>query len=643
MTDEKASQLVFIKKFKSGLSYNSLIAIFYSIIVFIPAQIYITLMVGPIGALPAAWFTLFLWVELSRLSGKRITKQEAFMIHTISGATLYMPIWKIFDAWYKQSDIAQLFNIGPYIPFWAAPSKAVFELRTFLHPDWLFPILVIVVGDYIVEALAGMALGIFGREIFVENENLPFPIQSMIGETVMVMTAEKKRPLQILATSGVIGFLYGFILYALPFIMQAYTYVYQQIIPIPWVDLNIYMHRIMPGANFGIATDIGPFATGIILDFPITIGLVIGSLAIWVFGSWISVIYNFGPDTAPGILGYQSWFVPGMSIDLAWQRSVLYIWASILIGIGLAVGIAPILHHWRLIKEAMSSMLKPVSKRITDPISFKKVTLPLFIAGYAIYIGLFFVLVPNFMLSNLWFVPLQIILPFITTLVIGRMVAVTGTYSFPGESLTYLMYQASGYKGIDIWFVPNMMTYPEMSIQRLQWLKIAQITETSSSSLMKVYFITYPLALLAGYFFVQIFWSMAPIPSAKYPGIGIYWRMMASIRSVWISGERSGLFQPTWIAGSFATGIITYFILNFLHVPISFVSIGAGVGIITPVAITILFGSLVSLFIRRLRGKEWWNSNKQLIAAGLLIGESLAVVIAIAFSITLNSIWILPF
>ena len=70
--------------FKSGLSQNSILAVLYAIIIFIPALIYLTLMTGGLAGMPVAWFTLILWIELGKISGRHITKQEAMLILLIT-------------------------------------------------------------------------------------------------------------------------------------------------------------------------------------------------------------------------------------------------------------------------------------------------------------------------------------------------------------------------------------------------------------------------------------------------------------------------------------------------------------------------------------------------------------------------------
>ena len=54
----------------------------------------------------------------------------------------------LWNQYFVQSPAAQQFGVARYIPWWVAPqpeSAAIVE-RTFLHHDWLVPILLLVAG-----------------------------------------------------------------------------------------------------------------------------------------------------------------------------------------------------------------------------------------------------------------------------------------------------------------------------------------------------------------------------------------------------------------------------------------------------------------------------------------------------------------
>jgi len=629
------------RRFKSGLSITSILALLYAMVVFIPAQIYLTLMTGA-GGVTAALFTLLLWIELGKLSGKRITKQEAFMILTLTGAATFIPLGYIYSAWYRASSQAKLFDIAPYIPDWVAPAPeiGVLELRTFLHPAWALPISVGLASS-ILGSLLSWGLGFFAREMFIETERLPFPIQNINAEVIITLSEGKKRSLYVLSVFSLFGFIYGFFLYAIPNLQQAVTGTYVQMIPIPWVDLNKAVEVIFPGANLGIATDLGPIASALVLDTPIIVGIIMGSFVSYFLGSWMTVAYNL-IDIDPLKSGVQSWWIPGMPIRLAWQRYLQFFYAMPLVGIGFAVGIGPLLRHPEILRKLLRSFIGKggrvaEAERLTDPISYKKVIIPFIATGMCGYIILFSILVPEFIKSYPWFLVLMSVMPFMSTLIVGRMVGQTGLGSFPSGTIQNMIYYFSGYSGVDIWFAPSPFSMDGTGI--LTTLRVAQLTETRADSLVKMYYLIFPISILVGFFFMQIFWSIAPIPSARYPGIQIYWNIDATMQSLWIKGRATGMFRPLPIFVAFILGLGLYFAMDLLKSPVSFVALSAGLGTITPIAVTMLIGLFVKMVFQAFLGKKWFERNKTLMAAGLGLGESIAATLGLSVSLIINSIW----
>jgi hypothetical protein len=630
-------------EFQSGLTRTSVMAILYTIFIFIPAYIYLTLMTGGTAGIPVAWFTLLLWVELGKLSGRIITKQEATIIYLITTAEMIFPLGLVQLSWYVTSPIATQLDIGGFVPYWAAPpaSVGIMQLRTFLNSAWIPPIAVAVV-TLIVSFLLNNGLGLFAREAYIETERLYFPIGQMEGTALTVVTGKDERPIRILGLLAIVGFAWGLVVYALPFIMQATTGTYTQLVPIPWIDMNSQVEAWhLYGANLGIFTDISPYTTGLIVGFPVTLGIFIGSFAVWFFGSWI-VQTNWAawglPDTH-NVYGPGFW-VPGASIQWNWSRSLLYFWVSIWIGIALAVGIAPIIRHPGRLRDAFSSLLKPKAKRFTEPIS-PMLPLALIAGGLGGGVILFILLVPNFVMANLWIIPFMIFMPFLTTFVLSRMIGETGVGSFDVGNLTNLLYYGSGYSGVDVWFAPNIAVCQGSGW--LYWFKVGELTETKSNSIYKAFWLLLPVALVVGYIYVELFWRLAPIPSGRYPGAQIYWDIWATTTSVWIKGRVTGLFHLDWLFLSFIAGTGIYLALDLLHVPVSFVSIGVGAGTITPAALSIFIGGCIALILRRIFGKEWYDRHKMLMAAGLLIGEGLAVTLSVAMALIINSVWAMPY
>jgi len=614
-----------------SFTFASSMAVLYAILVFIPAIIYLQLMVGTVG-IPVAWFTVVLWVELGKILGYRVSRQEATMVFILASAELFIPTWLIYRAYFRTSDIVRMFGISNEIPTWYVPdpSSGVLVKRWLFAPEWTVPLTVSLV-EMSLDALCYWSLAILARRLFIEVENLPFPMEQVTARAIVTLTEEEVSRTRLLFFTSVISFFYGFFVYALPFIAKAWTGRMMSIIPVPWYDLTSLVEQYFPGASFGVATDLAPIATAFVLPVWVTLGIFIGSFAIYFFGNWLSVTYN---------LSLQPWFARGIPMNLALQRSTLYMWGIPIIGLGLAAGLAPILRYPRILIQLFPKSSTAKKDSALETFSLTRWTVIPFAVVMVASILFYAILTPTF---PLWYIaPFIVVLPIVLTLIDGRMLGTTGvTYGTNAQNLLRVAYWTSGYKGADVWFVP----WPWLTVvgPHLSELKVCQLTNTSAKSLIRAWWIFFPLSVLAGVVYVQAFWSIGSIPSARYPGASIYWPIRATYDSLWIRGSELGLFRVDWLLGSFAFGVALDFLLNFLKLPLSFISIAAGTVTYPPVAMTFIIGLAIKFAMWKYSGKEWFEDRKQILSAGLLMGEAMAVTISIAITLIVNSIWVLPY
>ena len=645
---ERGVKEILYVRYKSGVSPISILGALYALFIFLPAEIYIYLMTGGTVSIPVGWFTLLFFLELSKYMGRRMTKQEATLLSVLVGIG-YIPTSFIYAAWFRSSDIAQYFGLTKYIPDWAAPppESGILELRTLFHTVWI-PVYVVSFISWILSAMVSIGLALFVKEMYLEVERLPFPMVQVSSTAITVLTGEDEAPLRLIGIVSLIGFIWGFVVYGLPFLHQALTGQYVQFIPIPWIDLTRFTEVTLPGAFIGISTGLGTYSSGWIVPFPVVVGIFIASIATWIICNTY-VVSNWEalglPDVNPALPGVQSWWYPGMTIAIGLPRATMFFWFSIFLGLGLAAGLLPLIRHPRILRDACVLLIKPTTKverRYTEPISGLKVTLPLIICGITGSIVLFAILVPEFFWSNLWIVPAMVGFPIVSTIIQCRSYGETPTViSIPANTLTYLAYYASGYKGVDVWFAPTIVGASGFS-----WLttfKLAELTETSIRSLLKVYWLLVPLGIIVGFLYLELFWKMAPIPSGRYPGVAIFWPLSAVNTAIWIKGGLKGLFKPTWILYSFLLGGALYLLLDFTHSPITYIYLASGATTVPPISISFLIGGLIGLIIKRIKGDIWWNKNKLILAAGLIIGQGIAVTLSIAIGLIINSIWMLPF
>lgn len=632
--DEKETFKVNPASFKGGFTWRTMLATLYSIFVFMPAMIWMYLMTGTTGAV--SWMAVILFIELSRLFGSKLTKQEAGLLSWLSVLAVMFQwnhIQWLYQAYYRNSPIVELFKLKDYIPDWYAPppDSGAFQARTFFHPSWILPI-GIGVAVYILTALSNMCLGVFCRDVFVEVENLPFPIQQVTAQAILTLTQREKRRMDILTLSAIGGFIYGIVLYGIPMLTLAYYGVSMPVIPLPWIDFNQTLQYYLPGASLGLATSLSVFALGLVLPFRVILSMFIGSLGVYFFGNWLVVQYNLAPI---------SWWEMGMTVAYAFQRSTLYFWASPLIGASLAVGLMAVVARPRIMIRAFKALGSPVTNRVrTDPFP------PwLMVGGYLTFVISMFAL-------GLYLAPgpatliIYTIMCIVWTLFVsitGTMfIGVTGQNPFAGWGQFFMASSIyiSGYEGYTLWFLPAPVADASASASAF---KLFQLLEIDIKSSILSWFVLSPIFIIAGLYFTQVFWNLAPIPSAIYPGVEIYWPTNAIYQSLWIT-RAPGLFRPDWIAISFVIMSALYLISVFLPAfPLNVVSLTVGGLTPVPIATSLFIMGIVSLGIIKMMGREWFNANRSVLAAGLFLGEALAVVISVAIALILKSIWILPF
>ncbi|MEM2342207.1 MAG: OPT/YSL family transporter [Candidatus Bathyarchaeia archaeon] len=632
-TEKKGTHVI-----KSGVSFISAMAILYSILVFIPATMYLSLMVGGVS-LPAAWFTLIFLTQLGKVAGFRISKQEATMIYIIVSTGTIVSTSLVYFGYFRASDIALMFGVSDLFPDWLAPhpSSEAYKIRTLFHPSFVTPIL-IRIGDIAYSSLYAWVLSILLRKLYIIDEDLPFPIQQMEAEGVLVMSESKKsEEISVLFASSLVGVIYGLITYALPLITKGYTGVEVTIIPLPWIDLSESVMSIFPGAIIGVGTDLSIIASAFILPLRVIVAMVIGSFAIFFFGNWLSVKYN---------LALQPWWAPRIPINMAIQRCIIYLWGAPLVGLNLAAGLMPIIFLLIRGKKKISRSISP-RKKVREEISIVKWFIFPLILCWVMGVFWYILLAPQF---PLWIaVPSVLFVPLTAALIDGRMIGITGQSvgAFLDTNLMRLIYMGSNYKGVDVWFLPTAWranpTIGQFVADRIRAIKLCDLTDTSIKSFFKMWIISFPMVLLAGIIYLDIFWRLAPIPSARYPGAAVFWPIAVSYDCLWIKGAEYGLFRADWIILSFVFGMTLSAIFELLSIPVPFIALVAGTSIYPPVAVTYILGALVRIIILKYIGKEKFENIKMMLSAGLMMGLSISVIISISINLLINSIWNMPF
>ena len=619
----------------SPLTWRSLSGILYAGVVLLPAVLWLYFSTGDvIVASTAMYTTALLFGELARLS-KPLTKQEIFIImygSTVAAGNFIITAGFVFNAYFRSSPIAAQFGLTEAIPTWLVPpltSPAIIQ-RNLFHPDWILPIAVTTSG-VLLATICDIALGFLAQHLYIEVEDLPFPMQQVEAQVCLTMATKESKKIRIFTISAVISMVYAALLYALPFISYALLGWSIVAIPQPWIDLNRFVEWILPGASFGVATGLSIFAMGFILPFNVIASMFVGSLGFYFVGNALLVRWGL----------FTEWF-PGMNLSDTWARSVLGFWASPMIGLVIAATILPLMRHPRNLAKTFSDLLKmPTVTRRGGSISLRLI-LALFLISTLGSVLLVWILVPGFRYWAWILILLSVGWTFVFTLASARAIGVTGMGpTAPYSSTLYVReasYIATGYSGADIWFAPLVVSSGGSFYCAV--FKTARLTETNPIDYVKAYFIAFFVALIMGYVYVSAFWSIAPMPSSLFPCP--FWPLQATVVSLFVTRSVQ-LFNPAFLIGAATVGGILFAIIEVGHLPLSLMGIALGPTIPIPYTVSYLIGAVVAKLMKRRMGREWFETNRTVIVAGIFTGLGLTVALSTAIALIARSLWAMPY
>jgi hypothetical protein len=570
---------------------------------------------------------LLLFTSIAEMFGKPLTRQEAYIVWFFSSIVLGgVSISAFGDAIFTQMVYNSFFAttmLRAYdVPRWFAPPIEIVEERSFFNPAWVTPTLILVTLLLCVK-IADLSLSLFCREIFIKRERLPFPLAQVGYQACMTLAEKDPEKVKVFTISAVIAFFYAIVAYGTPLLTHSLFQVAFSPISIPWYDLNEYLEPVLPGSSFGFSTDPATFAMAFILPFNVVVSMFLGSFALYFLGNHIMLRYNLFPG-----------WMPGMRVADAFTRSVLYIWAPLIIGVSIGAAIIPLFGRPRIFLEAFKSLIK-IRSGLTESGEIPAWTyLPIFLLSSGIYVAILVMLAPDF---PWWLmIILFILFPFVLSLYNGRAMGETG-YSMGIPYVKEGVTLACGYHGLNFWIIPSYMASGSFT-----WsLKVADMMSMKMSSFIKAVLVSFILTIITNLIFMQFFLQLAPIPSSVFPMTQIFWPMTASFQMLWINRVIPSM-NPILMIGGFLLATVTYFISRI--VPISVIGLAAGTYTPLPTAFTSLIGGLLGNFVlKRVLGEDWWQKYRAVIVAGVGGGLGVAVGLASGLALVLRSMWSLPF
>ena len=646
MTEEEDAQ--------EGFGVMTILGVLFLGFVVLPGAIYMSLVAGRNIGPAAEWVTVMLFAELARRSFKKLRKQEIFLLFYAAGALMIMVggirmmggpfghlIWNQFVA---TSEEAHLFGIASELAqpenSWIAPlGNSVIKERILLHPAWLKAITVTVVG-YVFVHLNRFSLGFLLFKVTNDREKLAFPL-AYVGAAGSIAIAEsfesKTSPMWRHFSAGVMmGLMFGAVYIVIPSLSGTFLRKPIVLIPIPWIDLSDrFSEHFMPGALLGINTDPGIMLVGMVLPFQLVAAQFAASMTSHLIVN-PQILYRFG------IL--KTWRQGMTTIPTAFSNNLDF-WMSFSIGVAIVVFLIGFVQIFRARAPADSGERK-ARKRIGD------VPTLLAVALWATT-SLGFVLLTHYLVPRfpVW---LLVVFAFGWTpafsYIEARMVGITGRgLGFPmiREGSIVL----SRYRGANIWFAPLPLFNHGMYAQTL---KVAELTKTRMSSLLKAELFMIPVVMICSLIFWAFLWKLQPIPSPVYLYASKIWPQAALYQVLWASATTEGgstfmldAIRPIPIVVGTGVGLLLFATLSVFKLPlIVFFGAVSGLGMWgwPHASIPMFTGALLGRYVFQKKfGKEAWRKMILVVTAGYTCGMGLTGMFSAAAMMISRAVIQLPY
>ncbi len=657
--------------FEDGFSIRTFMGVLFVAIVMMPTAIYLGLTMG-MGLGPAAeWVTIILFADVARRSFKPLKRQELYMLYyvaaslasmaggvALSGGPFAGMIWRQYLC---NTPFVEQMGIAPF-PAWFVPppdSEAILA-RTFWHPDWIRPILLMVAG------------GVFGRVAWVtmgytlfratsDVEKLPFPMASIAAEGATALAESSQEGegwrWRIFSIGAMLGMVFGAVYSLLPLTTKAFFGTPIALLPIPWIDTTVSTETILPAAETGIATNLGMVVVGMVLPF-------------WmVFGQFLAAMTHMFVNPLLHELGVLTHWRPGMDTIMTQFMNSIDFWMSFGIGTSFAVALLGIWHVIKGVRKARRDRKAGVATGSWDQVpagrgDFSiKIAMLLFGAG-----SLAIVLLSWYLMSHpgeyyiehtakdaagnpilpmsgknvYWLLPLFLFgFAFVYTPAISyvnaRMFGLTGKpIGFPMiREATFIF---SGSKGSAIWCAPfPMQDYGGNA----QFFREVELTGTRFTSIIKAEFCIYPVTLIASFLFWQYVWHYGdPIPSPSYPFAQKMWQLSAlnSCLTWSATAVRGGqsmfflAFKPAYVACGLGFGLAAFALLTALKAPTMMLfGFVAGIGALPHMILPEFIGALLGrYYFAKLVGVDKWRRYTPVLSAGFFCGVGLISMVGVA-------------
>ena len=639
--------------FVDGFNWTTILGAVFVGMIMLPGAIYMGLVTGQSLGGAAQWVTIILFVEVAKRSFVRLRRQEIIILYAVAASLIAMgprlgaqvtlfggPFGQlIWDQYLVQSPQAESFGIAHLIPPWIAPQAGSESLllRSFVHRDWLIPILILCFHN-VAYRVCLLSAGYVLYRITNDIERLPFPLAPVYagGATALAESSTKTETWRwrVFSIGAMIGIVFGAIYTVVPISTGAVLSRPLTILPIPFIDLTRKVGTVLPAAVFGLWTDLSFVFLGFVLPFPIVLGTFISAMLVGLVLN--PILYK------AGIL--HTWR-QGMTAIPTLMANRIDLWISVSIGMALVIALIGL---WSVVRALFAQ--RGGSGPASDGPDLRgrgDISLALAAGIWGVttlaYILLCHMLVPTF---PLWLLLLFGLLwsPFVSY-IRARMIGITGspqgaTFPFIREGCFVL----SGYRGVDIWFAP--VPFFDFGLQA-QAFKQFELTRTKFVSTVKATFATLVIVLFFSFIYWSAIWKLAPVPSSTYPYVQKMWPYFAWYKCLWASstigeGRRFLLeaLKLKYIMAGFGVASVLYGGTILLGIPTGFFyGLVSGLSYWVHRAIPTMAGALLSRYYLAPRiGRKRWKAYTPVLLAGYSCGMGLITMFAVAVALIAKAV-----
>ena len=561
-------------RFDEGFTIRTIIGVIFISLIMTPGEMFLGLYTGGGVGAAAQWVTVILFLEVSKRSFTSLKRQEIYLLVYVASALIAREEGAFLDLLWRQyfvrSAEAEQFGISRILPWWWAPppdSEAIAE-RTFIHRDWLAPILLLVIGT-IMGRIAWFTSGYMLFRLTSDREQLPFPTAPMSALSAMALAEDSGAEQEtwkwpVFSIGAAIGASFGAIYVGVPVVTELWGSKVE-ILPIPFWDLTPYFGNILPATPLGIAVHLGPIFAGLLMPF-------------WsVIGSFSGVMLHTAISPFLYELGYLPRWEVGMDTIRTQIATGIDFWRAFSIGITIAVTIVSFYQLFSTGREKRAELREKLQLEKADQptvCQHSDCHRPSEVRGYclkhlgrgdfnlwicaslfcvaAIYpIVLAKTLFPTLVSTGLLviFVLIAFVYAPIMSFVSARLDGLVGreiSIPYVDEAIRFM----TGFRGVEIWFVP----FPARNFGgHAEGFRVVELVGMKFTSLLKAELFMLPIVLVVSMMYWTFLWRLAPIPSESYPYAQLMWPLRAFDQALYLS---STMYSKMWRAGEELEGDI---------------------------------------------------------------------------------------